>query len=247
MKLHQLLFAALPLLCSCSSSDDSDDPASGDANLDELHAAFAEFDTTNTDIYLDGTTIVIETNGLPNHTSPYWGEGHELYVAPEDGFAPTPSLITDRDQDATMRIPAAPVVTTPTDTSLGTIGIAVSGAALYNDQEGNGALDEAAASLDYTGAHIGPSDYHYHTEPVAFSDDDDALVGVLRDGFFVYGRKCNSTGTYPTDLDASMGHTSITQHTTEPEYHYHVDSVLADVGLYLIFAGQYQGTPGTVN
>jgi hypothetical protein len=27
----------------------------------------------------------------------------------------------------------------------------------------------------------------------------------MADGFFLYGRKCNSTGDYPEDLDASGG------------------------------------------
>ena len=95
----------------------------------------------------------------------------------------------------------------------------MSGAAIFNDQEGNGALDQAIASLDYTGGHIGPAEYHYHLEPKAFSDDDDALVGVMADGFFIYGRRCDAIDDYPTDLDTSGGHTSTTQHTDEAEYH----------------------------
>ncbi len=50
-------------------------------------------------------------------------------------------------------------------TTLNTIGIAVSGASIFNDPEGNGALKYAAVSLDWTGAHIGPGVYHYHLEP----------------------------------------------------------------------------------
>lgn len=30
----------------------------------------------------------------------------------------------------------------------------------------------------------------------------------MADGFFLYGRKCNSTGDYPEDLDASGGQTA---------------------------------------
>src|SRR5690606_7345604 len=134
-----------------------------------------------------------------------------------------------------------------TATTLGTIGVAVSGAAIFNDQEGNGPLDMAAVSLDYTGGHIGPGVYHYHTEPKAFSDDDDKLVGVLKDGFFIYGRQCQSTGGYPTDLDESSGHTSTTQFATSPEYHYHIDNSLYIDRYYLIFPGEFQGTPGSVN
>ena len=81
-------------------------------------------------------------------------------------------------------------------------------------------LDNAVVSLDYTAAHTGPQSYHYHLEPKAWSDDDDELIGIIADGFFLYGRKCHSTGTYPTDLDESGGHTSVTQHNGEGEYHY---------------------------
>lgn len=71
------------------------------------------------------------------------------------------------------------------NTSLGAIGIAGSGAGIFKEQEGNGALDQAAVTLDYTGAHIGPHEYHYHLEPRVWSDDDEDLIGVISDGFFI--------------------------------------------------------------
>ncbi len=104
-------------------------------------------------------------------------------------------------------------------------------------------MDQAAASLDWTGAHIGPGVYHYHLEPKAFTNDDDKLVGILLDGVFLYGRKCNATGAYPTDLDSSGGHTATTQYTDgEEEYHYHIiNELYSTTGSYLAFAGPYQG------
>ncbi|MGB5320425.1 MAG: YHYH protein, partial [Eudoraea sp.] len=85
--------------------------------------------------------------------------------------------------------------------------------------------------------------YNYHLEPVAFSDDDENLVGILLDGVFLYGRKCNSSGGYPSDLDTSGGHTTITQYTDgEEEYHYHIiNEIYSTTGSYLAFAGPYQG------
>ena len=68
---------------------------------------FNDFDDLNVTIYLDVDQVVIETNGLPNHTSPYWsnttdraiiGPGgrqivtaavstnHPLFVAPNSNF-----------------------------------------------------------------------------------------------------------------------------------------------------------------
>ncbi|MCK0156778.1 YHYH protein [Cellulophaga sp. F20128] len=228
--------------CSSDANDDVDELTTG-----ELHAAFAAFDTDETSIYLSGSNVVIEATGNPNHTSVYWGEGHSLYIE-EPEVALTPSIIPNYQGIATLTVSQNPqLASSSTATQLGAIGIAVSGAAIFNDQEGNGALDQAAASLDYTGGHIGPHEYHYHLEPKAWTNDDEKLVGILADGFFIYGRKCNATATYPTDLDASGGHTSTTQHTTEAEYHYHIENELYLNQYYIIFPGNYQGTPSSIN
>jgi hypothetical protein len=256
MKIHFIKTLALLLLVSlvifsCSSSSDIDEEV--EETTGTLHPAFAEFDIDETTIYLSGANVVIETTGLPNHTTPYWSESHPLYVAPTITSAAemTPTRIdtSGRDNSSSVTVSTSPdLASSTTATELGAIGVAVSGAYLYNDQEGNGALDAAVGSLDYSGAHIGPTDYHYHLEPLAFSDDDDKLNGIISDGFFIYGRKCNSTGTYPTNLDASGGHTSITQHTDTAEYHYHIiNELYSTTGRYIIFVGPYQGTPNAIN
>ena len=188
-----LLFS-IPAFVACEEGEEPEDPNTGTGTL---HDAFADFDEDNTTIYLDGSDVVVETNGLPNHTTPYWGQGHSLYVDPTVATNMTPTVITDRaDLSGTLRVTSTPeLASSSTSTSLGPIGIAVSGAYIYNDQEGGGALSNAIVSLDYTGGHIGPDLYHYHLEPAAFSQDDENLVGILADGFFIYGRKCNSTST----------------------------------------------------
>lgn len=247
-----------------TDTDDADDPSS-------LHLAFAEFDSDNFTIYLDDTEVVLETNGLPNHTSPYWSNvtarsatdpmgntlttpaaasNHPLFA--EDNCTSyaqmAPGNIDDFNGSYTLRVPASPeLATNSSSTGLGAIGFAVSGSMIYNDEEGpNVPLDDAAPSLDCNGAHTGPQSYHYHLEPVAFSDDDDALIGIISDGFFLYGRKCNSTGTYPNDLDASGGHTSTTQHSSTAEYHYHIQNDLYLNQYYILFPGDYQGTPNAI-
>ncbi|MCL6268241.1 YHYH protein [Flagellimonas myxillae] len=238
-----ILTVLLAGFLACSSDTEEEDMVT----TGELHAAFAEFDENNTDIYLEGTNVVIETNGLPNHTSVYWGPGQSLYME-EPNVETTPSIIPNFNAEATLRVPQNPqLASSSTSTNMGAIGIAVSGAAIFNDQEGSGPLNEAAASLDYTGGHIGPAEYHYHLEPTAWSEDDENLIGILADGFFIYGRKCNSTGTYPTDLDASGGHTHTTQHSDEAEYHYHIQNELYLNQYYVIFPGDYQGSPNAIN
>ena len=237
------LIALLSLTFSCSSDEDVDmDTDTVDATL---HAAFSDFDTDETDVYLDGSNAVIETTGNPNHTTVYWGVGHALYVEATVATALTPNTIPDHDGSATFTFSTDPqLASSTTATSLGAVGIAVSGSAIFNGSEGNGPLSDALGSIDYAGAHIGPGEYHYHLEPTPISLDDDNLVGIIRDGFFIYGRKCNSTETYPTDLDESGGHTSTTQHTSDGEYHYHIiNEIYTGSSSYLLFDGPYQGIP----
>lgn len=249
-KLKSIAIPFVPIIfafnaCSEDASIDGETVSDTDTEetVTELHAAFSAFNTDAVTIYLDGSEVVIETTGLPNHETVYWGEGHELYKEEPD-VALTPSIMSSNNNATVIRVDATPDLTgDQVDTQLNTIGIAVSGSSIFNDQEGNGPLNEAAASLDWTGAHIGPGVYHYHLEPKAFTNDDDNLVGILLDGVFLYGRKCSSTGTYPTDLDISGGHYSATQYTDgEEEYHYHIiNEVYSNTGSYLAFAGPYQG------
>ena len=51
---------------------------------------------------------------------------------------------------------------------------------------------------------------------------------------------------YPEDLDASGGHSCVTQHASEPEYHYHIQNELYLNQYYILFPGDYQGTPNAI-
>lgn len=272
--MYRLTFAFLVLsLLTCGACQDDDDGMvmePGDPA--ELHPAFAEFDTDNFTITLNGDEVTIESNGLPNHTSPYWSNttarsavdpqgmtletpaaatNHPLFVEPTvtSHEQMAPGNIDDFNGSYSLTIPANPTKASSTSaTGLGAIGMAVSGSMIYNDEEGpNVPLDDAVGSLDYTAAHTGPQSYHYHLEPKAWSSDDEQLIGIISDGFFLYGRKCNSTGDYPTDLDASGGHTATTQHSSEAEYHYHIQNDLYLGTYYILFPGDYQGTPNAIN
>ncbi|MCB0633504.1 MAG: YHYH protein [Saprospiraceae bacterium] len=262
-----VLVVLTPCFFGCTKSED---PVA-DPDTTALHAAFGEFDPDNFTIYLDGDQVVLESNGLPNHTSPYWSnttartatdpmgntmttpaaaQDHPLFVAPtvttyEDM---APGNIDNFNGSYTLRVPAKPgLAASSSATGLGPIGMAVSGSMIYNDEEGpNVPLDNAVVSLDYTAAHTGPQSYHYHLEPKAWSNDDEKLIGIMSDGFFLYGRKCHSTGGYPTDLDESGGHTSTTQHSSEEEYHYHIQNDLYLGQYYILFPGNLKGSPNAI-
>lgn len=266
LQLSILFLLTTAVMFSCKD----DDPDDG-SPLVELATAFAEFDADNVTVTLDGDEVVIETNGLPNHTSPYWSNttqrsavdpmgntlttgpaasDHPLFVEPTltSHAQMAPGNIDDFNGSYTLRLPASPEkASSSTSTGLGAIGIAVSGSMIYNDEEGpNVPLDDAAPSLDYTGAHTGPQSYHYHLETKAWSEDDDNLIAVMADGFFLYGRKCTSTGDYPSDLDASGGHTSTTKYNDEEEYHYHIENELYLNQYYILFPGDFQGTENAI-
>ena len=262
-----LLLVVLLPLGACDSMDN--DPVEEEPTT-VLSAAYAEFDQDNVTVTLVGEQVVIESNGMPNHTSPYWSnttertingpmgphttpavaEDHPLFVEPTqtsyDQMAP--GNIDDFNGSYSLMVPASPVqATNSSATGLGPIGIAVSGAMIYNDQEGpNVPLDNAVVSLDYNGAHTGPQSYHYHLEPVAWSNDDSNLIGVMADGFFLYGRR-EADDTYPTDLDESGGHFGPTPHNPDGEYHYHIQNELYLNQYYILFPGDYQGTPNAIN
>lgn len=241
-----LRLALVALLAVSAGACDSG-TTSGEEITGELPAAYAAFDTDNVTVTLSGDDVIIESNGMPNHASPYWSPTHPLYVAPAASERLAPGYIDDFNGSYSVILPARPErAASSTATGLGPIGIAVSGAMIYDDQEGpNVPLDNAIGSLDYTGAHTGPQSYHYHLEPIAWSDDDDALIGVISDGFFLYGRR-DADGTHPADLDASGGHTGPTPHNAEGEYHYHIQNELYLSRYYILFPGDYQGTSNAI-
>lgn len=280
-----ILLALTAIIVQACSDDDevtapdpvvntTDSTSTDTTNMTDIHAAFGEFDTDGFTVIKSGDNYIIETDGLPHHTSPYWSNttqrtatdpmgntlttgpaaaNHPLWIAPTvtSHSQMAPGNIDDFNGMYTLTVPVNPVkASSSSSTGLGAIGFAISGAMIYNDEEGpNIPLDGAVGSLDYTAAHTGPQSYHYHLETKAWSEDDEKLIGIISDGFFIYGRKCNSTGTYPTDLDASGGHTSTTQHTTTAEYHYHIENTattIAGSDYYILFPGDYQGTPNAI-
>ena len=78
------------------------------------------------------------------------------------------------------------------------------------------------------------------------SYDDQKLVGIMADGFLLYGRR-DIDGTYPDDLDESGGHFGVTPHSDGEEvYHYHIVNEVYYGTAIPLFAGPLQGTPNTI-
>lgn len=250
-----ILFAALCLSTSCGN-DDTSDETSVDNSIDAsgTQTPVAAFDEFADDVVISfgDNTITIEADGTPDHTSPYWPTSNSLYIDPVVANTGQMSPGNIATGSYSLTVSSAPsLASSSSATGLGAIGIAVSGVPIFNDEEGpNVALSlNVASGFDYAGGHNGPTGYHYHLEAqdveanTSLSVNDDQLVGIMEDGFLLYGRKCNSTGDYPTDLDASGGHTHTTQHGTEAIYHYHIINELYENTYYVLFGEDLQGTP----
>lgn len=237
-------------------NSDADDTGGSVSQGSTPVSAFDDFNPDAVTVFFDNNEITIESSGLPHHTSPYWSTDNSLYIDPviANDASMSPGIISERSYS--LSVSASPQKASNTSaTGLGPIGISISGAPIFNDEEGpNIALSEnVAAGFDYAGGHMGPTGYHYHLEAMnveqntVLSHDNEKLVGILQDGFLIYGRKCNSTADYPGDLDASGGHTSSTQHSDgEAFYHYHIINEYYLGSYILLFGVDLQGTPNAI-
>jgi YHYH protein len=235
---------SLLVAVSIGSCSQSDDPvvATGD-----VPAVFSDHYTSAVKLSATDDAIILESEGIPDHASPYWPTDNPLYKAQIDGHTVTPGSLAE--QTFVMTIPKNPAeASTKEETALGPIGMALNGVAIYNDREGGNVEvnAETLSTFDVGGGHSGPGGlYHYHFEPSFIGDDDDTMIGHLRDGFPVYARR-DADGTYPGDLDSNGGHVGATAEYPDGIYHYHCSTInYLNGGYYVIKSGSYHGTKGT--
>lgn len=242
-----LLFVAF----ACSDDDDGETPTNTAQNGSEIPAVYSKLYGA-TSVTLDGNNIIIKSNGMPDHVSPYYTTSNSLYEAYSGTtfsgvtFRQNPNTIAS--QSLTFTIPLHPSATSNNmATSLGPIGVAVNGVPLYNQYVGpnNQALTNEINSFDkYYGHPQQQGQYHYHVEPLYLTTvklNKSALMGFLLDGFPVYGPEENGATVVSADLDAFHGHTHATTDYPYGIYHYHFT---ADAP-YLNGNGFY-GVAGTV-
>ena len=98
-------------------------------------------------------------------------------------------------------------------------------------------------SFDQWLGHPAGTQYHYHIEPSFLTDNfgKDAFLGLLSDGFPVYGPEENGGTIISSNLDDYHGHTHETVDFPDGIYHYHIT---ADAP-YLNGNGFF-GTAGTI-
>jgi hypothetical protein len=189
--------------------------------------------------------VVVAGDSQPDYRSNYFQQPNPCYAAYNVARA-NPNHIVARS--VMMRIPLASNMTS-TRMGLGPVGIALNGVAIFNNQAapGDDIFRETGFS-DRCAGHPAPDGlYHYHGEPYALSYDDSRLIGVLRDGYFVYGRR-DMDGSMPT-LDSNGGHVGVTADSAMPIYHYHVNEQVsttpgtAGERQWFLTTGSYRGVP----
>ena len=226
----------------------------GTSTVTSLPDVFKKFSSTiqgsSLQVYLEGNYVIIKTNGLPDHKSPYykgtqWADSmYEAYNGTNANWSQNPNTIVS--QNMVFKIPVSPAKSSSGgETPLGPMGVAINGVAIYNQYAaGRMVLTNEINSFDQYGGHPQPQgQYHYHVEPssITAKDGKDELVGFLLDGFPVYGPVEGGKTLSSADLDSYHGHTSATSDYPNGIYHYHIT---ADAP-YINGVGFY-GSPGSV-
>ncbi len=243
------LSLAIPISCAQDDADirtaENDSPVVLSADVPAYFSHFAD----DVEIYVDGDYVVLKSDGVPDHPSPYFSTTDALYEAyngDNNNFHLNPNRISA--QSFTIRIPLHPAeASNHRATALGAIGMATNGVAIFNQYAGpnNRPLTNEINSFDqYMGHPQQTGVYHYHVEPLHLTDQNgsDALIGFLLDGFPVYGPVEDGKRVSNADLDEFHGHFGPTADFPEGIYHYHV----TDQDPYINGNGYY-GTPGTTS
>jgi len=241
VKLNQvlsLLIVSTIVIAGCKKEEET----SGDVDISVLAS---KFNTSNTTFTINESTIVITTTSEPDHESVYYSTGHllyEVYVAAD--FTQNPNEIVA--QSITMTIPRYPdVASNHESTPMGTMGVSVNSVSLFNQSAAPGDVleDEIVTFDQWEGHPENTGNYHYHLESpwLTQQNGNEGLVGLLMDGFPVYGTHENGTLITNDDLDEYHGHFSVTTDFPDGIYHYHVTGESP----YMNGNGFY-GTAGTI-
>lgn len=248
----QISIVLLFMFFACSSEDknvvvEENEEVETDVTYD-ISNVLSKFEGTGLSYAVNGNTVTFTTEDLPNHTSPYWPTDNTLYEAyngVNSQFNQNPNEISA--QNVVFTISLNPKAATNNEaTGLGPIGIARNGVVFFNQYAGpDQPLTTEINSFDqWLGHPTGFDMYHYHIEPTYLTSEygEDAFLGLLADGFPVYGPLENGNTITNADLDVYHGHVGVTADFPDGIYHYHITSE----DPYLNGNGFY-GTPGNIS
>jgi len=243
-----LFTLSVVIFIACSSGSDSDIQEETITETDyDITSILSKFVGTGLSYEIDENTVIFTTQDLPNHTSPYWPINNPLYEdykGTNANWNQNPNEIVTQNIVLTITLKPSES-TTKEATPMGPIGVSRNGVVFFNQYAAGGSpLAGEINSFDqYLGHPTGRGQYHYHIEPTYLTQEfgDDAFLGLLSDGFPVYGPVENGETITNDDLDAYHGHTSVTSDFPNGIYHYHITSQDPYIN-----GNGYYGTPGNI-
>jgi hypothetical protein len=194
--------------------------------------------------------VAAKSDGRPDYRSSYFAASDACYETYTGGIHNPNSIAV---QSHLLNFSLSPNTTATSMAGIAIIGLALNGVPIFANNAGPGDADiyKEARTFDRCGGH--PEErgtYHYHSEPYALSYDDARLIGVMRDGYPIYGRK-DPGGGYPT-LDGYGGHTGVTVDSPATAvYHYHVNEQTSTTAgtkgekQWFLATGMFRGTPAS--
>lgn len=203
--------------------------------------------------------VRLRSNGIPNHSRPtYYAVPNAGVVVPTAETAravPDPTRAISLDYQLPLRPRKASAVT---DAPLGSIGMMISGAVLYNPYEGDGTTvamsnnfsllapdGSRAPFVDDCSGHPGGGSYHYHALPacaVAKMDrgkGPSRMIGLAFDGYPIYGPRDVKGKKIPLrKLDRCNGIFSRTPEFPRGIYHYVLPGTSDETSSIRCFRGE---------
>ena len=160
-------------------------------------------------ITFDGDQRKVQSNNLPTHPT-----GIFPLSSQDDAYAYDRNPNAVSEQNILLRLPRVPeFANNPSCVSMGMIGFALSGVAIFNALDAMGRDAPAHEIQDACGGHPERSgQYHYHDYSACINESNEKdghskLVGYALDGFGIYGLQgAGSDAMTNQDLDACHGH-----------------------------------------
>jgi hypothetical protein len=206
----------------------------------------------NVTLSVSNGVVTATAHGQPDYKSSYYPTTDACYEIWSGDNAHNPYDLSS--QNYTLYFPSStPAAPTGSGTSMSNhsvVGLAVNGVPIYGNfaAPGDDIYFEAVSFDRCQGHPESAGQYHYHAEPNVITNDDANFVGVMRDGYPIYGRK-DADGTYPT-LDSFGGHSGTTPDSTTSVYHYHVNQQTSTNSgtlgqtQWFLTTGTWAGSPG---
>ena len=192
--------------------------------------------------------LTITSTNEPDHKSMYYAPSNPLYEEysepDNEDFYKNPNTIAAMNYTFTIPRFPEPAINSEA-TPFGPIGVSINSVVFYNQvaRPGDDILEELNTFDQYEGHPTNTGSYHYHIEPTWLTETkgDSTFLGLLLDGFPVYGPVEGGVTLTNDDLDDYHGHSHSTTHFPEGIYHYHITDELPWIN-----GGEFYGTPGTV-